>query len=530
MGTDAQVVVVGAGHNGLIAAAYLARAGVDTVVVEARDQVGGCASTVAALGARVNICNCDHLAVRSLPLVDELDLAAHGLRYLDLDPAQVCLSWTADRPAVLFHDVDRTLDSLALTLPDQVDGYRRYVLAARPVARLVLDLAASSPTPGHVARTVGRGLPRNAAAGARLLAWSRRSAAEVLRSFLSSETLLGAALATGPGVWGVSPHQPGTGLGALRLAMPHLVPPGRPVGGSGALTDAVRASLEAAGGRVRCGQAAARILVERDAVAGVRLSSGEELRSDCVVVACDPRDALLDWLGWPPPGPIAGVVARWQRRPVLDGYESKVDAVVDAPPAYDELDPALLAVLGADPLVPTTVIAPGVDGIAAARRVADAGGVAERPIFLANVPSVADPTLRPASGGHVFSLETLFTPYARNAGWSGADEPRRWLEVFASKVAPGFLDGVRAVRAMTPDVYERDFGLRRGYAPSFAGGPVAALLGRDPELSRYRTPLAGLYLTGAATFPGAGVWGAPGRNAAGVVLADLQRPRPAAGL
>ena len=82
------------------------------------------------------------------------------------------------------------------------------------------------------------------------------------------------------------------------------------------------------------------------------------------------------------------------------------------------------------------------------------------------------------------------------------------------------------MRAMTPDVYERDFSLPRGYAQSFAGGPVAALLGRDPELSRYRTPLDGLYLTGAATFPGAGVWGAPGRNAAAVVLADLDR-RPA---
>jgi phytoene dehydrogenase-like protein len=85
-------------------------------------------------------------------------------------------------------------------------------------------------------------------------------------------------------------------------------------------------------------------------------------------------------------------------------------------------------------------------------------------------------------------------------------------------VAPGFLDGVRDWRAMTPDVYERELHLPRGYAQSFAGGPLAAMLGRDPELSRYETPLRGLYLTGAATFPGAGVWGAPGRNAASVVL------------
>ena len=82
-------MIVGAGHNGLVAAAYLARAGVPVTVLEARDAVGGCASTVDALGARVNICNCDHVTVRSTPIVEELDLAAHGLRYLDLEPAYV---------------------------------------------------------------------------------------------------------------------------------------------------------------------------------------------------------------------------------------------------------------------------------------------------------------------------------------------------------------------------------------------------------------------------------------------------------
>ena len=86
------------------------------------------------------------------------------------------------------------------------------------------------------------------------------------------------------------------------------------------------------------------------------------------------------------------------------------------------------------------------------------------------------------------------------------------------RVAPGFLDGVERWRAMTPDVYERDFFMPRGYATSFAGGPLAALRGKDRELTRYETPVKGLYLTGAATFPGAGVWGASGRNAARVIL------------
>jgi phytoene dehydrogenase-like protein len=121
----------------------------------------------------------------------------------------------------------------------------------------------------------------------------------------------------------------------------------------------------------------------------------------------------------------------------------------------------------------------------------------------------------------VLSLEVLWTPYALRGGWPGSAEPWSWLERLAELCQPGLLGSVRAWRAMTPPDYEREFALPRGYAPSFPGGVVAALAGRQPELSRYRTPVQGLYLTGAGTFPGAGVWGASGRNAARVVLAAL---------
>jgi phytoene dehydrogenase-like protein len=118
----------------------------------------------------------------------------------------------------------------------------------------------------------------------------------------------------------------------------------------------------------------------------------------------------------------------------------------------------------------------------------------------------------------VFSLEVLRTPYGLRGGWAGSAEPQRWLDGFASLVAPGFADGIRRWRVVTPEDYERDFSMDCGYAPSFGGGPLAALVGRDRELTRYETPVGGLFLTGAGTFPGAGVWGASGRNAAAVVL------------
>ena len=504
--SDHEVVVVGGGHNGLICAAYLARAGLDVVLVEARDEVGGCASTVGALGARVNICNCDHLTFRTTPIADELGLADHGLRYLDVEPAQLSLGWDGEAPWTFHHDVAATLDSLQRSHPGEVDGYRRYVRVARPVAELVLELAGAPPTLPAVTRRV---LNRRARGVATLLRWSRRTAVDVLHDFFRSDALLGPVLTTGPAVWGITGEHPRTGMAALGYAMKHVARVGRPEGGSGRLTGAVAASFLAAGGTVRCGRRVTAILCE-NAVRGVELEGGEVVRAGRVVVACDPRRAFVEWLR-DPPAKAAGLLRRWSERPQHEGYESKLDAVVAAPPRFPGFD---------GELVPTAIVAPSVAGLRDAHRRMGEGRVADRPPLFVNVPSVLDPTMQ-VGGDHVLSLEVLGTPYSLTGGWKGSPEPERWLEALASLAEPGFLDGVRRWRVMTPPDYEREFSLTKGHAPSFAGGPLAALVGRDRELTRYRTPVGGLYLTGAATFPGAGVWGASGRNTAHVVLHDV---------
>ena len=335
LGGDPDVIVVGAGHNGLVCGAYLVRAGLNVLLVEARSSVGGCASTVEAVGGRVNICNCDHLAVRTLPLIEELDLARHGLRYLDLDLTMVAQSYSAqlpgaaERPFLQFHDVERTLASLRVSLPDQVEGYRRFVRAAMPVARLVTDLAAHpAGLRGALATLTGR----RGAGLATLLRWSRLSAAKVLRQFFTSETILGAAVAGGPAVWGVSPYTPGTGLGALRLVLAHAVQPGRPLGGSGALTDALRASFEAAGGTVATDTRVARLLVEGHRVVGVTTTTGQAWRAKAVVVACDPRAAILEWLQQPPSG-VGSFVEQWRARPDLGSGHGGLSRTIPRAPA-----------------------------------------------------------------------------------------------------------------------------------------------------------------------------------------------------
>ena len=168
--TDAEVIVVGGGHNGLICGAYLSRAGVDTLLLESRTDVGGCTSTVSDLGARFNICHCDHTLIRAMPIADELALSDPGLHYVEPQAAAIFAFYAGGEPWVVFPDPEQTLDGLAVAYPDQVDAYRRYLADAFPVAELVVEMARTVPSARRFARVAFR---RRAAGLGRLLDWSR---------------------------------------------------------------------------------------------------------------------------------------------------------------------------------------------------------------------------------------------------------------------------------------------------------------------------------------------------------------------
>jgi phytoene dehydrogenase-like protein len=513
---DADVIVVGGGHNGLICAAYLARAGVDVLLLDARPDVGGCASTVSDLGARFNICNCDHTMIRAMPIADELDLASHGLRYLEPAVTGVHRFHDGSDPWVLLHDIEAHLDALSATHPGAVEPYRRYLADAIPVAELVVEIARTKPSLAAMSRAV---LARRAAGAGRLLRWARQSQAEVLGGYFDDWHLVMPAVTSGPTVWGVPHTTPGTGTAAALYATRHVIRTGRPVGGSGALTDAVRSSFEAAGGRTRTTARVERLLVADGAVAGVVLDDGASLRAPRVVAACDPQRVFVQWLDAVPPA-ARRMVDRWRSQALPDGYESKVDAVVRGTPGWRHAGELASVVGGADLLGPTTFISPTPDDLAEAHRLRATGRVHSRPSMMVNLPSALDATMRPSPDEHVLSLEVLFTPYDVVGGWVGSEEPARWLDVLDGFMEPGTMQ-VDRWRAMTPDRYEAEFSMFRGHTPAYAGAPLVAFLGRHKELTRYRTPIDGLYLSGAGTFPGAGVFGASGRNAADVVLDDL---------
>ena len=511
--TDFDAIVIGAGHNGLVTAAYLARHGLSTLLIEARADVGGTAASETFAGASVNICNCDHLTFRTTPVAEELNLSQFGLDYINVEPPQINGDWTTGKMWPIWHDVDATLDSLATAHPDSVDGYKRFAATAIPVARLVLEAAAQPPTRGSLISSVVR---RGGKGVASMLKMSRMSAADVMRQFFDNEAVIGPAMVEGPVVWGISPETPGTGLGALAFALRHVAHLGRPRGGSGVLPESIKKSFLDAGGLLRTNTRVVGIVCEGSRVSAVQTSDGATVTARIVVSACDPQKTFVSWLK-NPPARAQSMVERWKSQTPGEGYESKIDAVSSEAPILNGLN---IDSLAGQPLGSTTIISPSLAELHRGAQLLSEGRTMPRMALMANTPTVIDDSLAPP-GKHVFSLEALYTPYSFTDGWSSRDEPERWLRQFGTVVQPSFLDSIIEWRVLTPIEYEKDFHLPKGHATSFAGGPLAAFIGSTPELTRYHTPIKGLYLTGAATFPGAGVWGASGRNAALTIIKEM---------
>jgi len=538
-GSRVDVLVIGAGHNGLVAACYLAREGLSVEVVESDAVLGGAVSTVERWpGVRVDRGSSAHVIIRQSGIVEELDLAAHGLRYLDCDPWGFAPAPSpgdpgpAGRPLMFSVDLDATCASIADACgPEDAAAYRRFVEVWGPRSRAVAASFGRRPGPAGLIRSFwpmgapADGRPRTP--GGELAVDFLGSGNALLDRWFGSERLK-AALAWFGAQSGPPMSEPGTAAMVGWVALLHDVPPGHPVGGSGGLTAALRRRLESDGGRVVLGDGAARLLTEDDGaggrrVTGVQTVSGRRVSADAVVAACHVQitRALA--------GDAAPPALADADPPLGNGFGLVVRALTDAPPAYPGVSPA-------HALAGLQLLCTDRADLASAHGDWAAGRLPRAPVPLAMCFSATDDTLAPA-GQHVVTIWGQWYPYmlADGADWDDlAESEAARLVAAVDRYAPGFADSVQRLYVQTPLALERELSLPRGNVMHVEMGLASMFAFRPtPALSGYRVPgLRGLYLAGASTHPGGGVSGNSGRTSARVLLADrrgLPRARATAG-
>jgi phytoene dehydrogenase-like protein len=523
-------IVVGAGHNGLTAAAYLARAGLNTLVLERREIVGGCCVTEEmAPGCRVSTTS--YIASMLRPeVIQDLKLAEYGLRMIACDPAiQVpfpdghVVPWWVDRARAKaeFGKLSAQDAETFVRVDDQLKKLARY-----------LQPFFLEPPPEIDTTSLGgwmdlfragkrfRGISSNEIS--QLVAFLTGSLGEFLDNHYESEKIKTMFLANN--VYGKhgGPYQPGTAIGLLF----HLLSGGEHelqgfyghvIGGMGSITQALAASGRKLGVEIRTSASVAQIDVRNGRTQGVVLEDGTEIRARIVLSNADPKRTFLKMVA---PGELPEDFVQSVRAIKMDGPCAKVNVVLSEEPRFTGT-PA-----NATPLERTFFTL--VPSLAFAERcydIAKFGDIPEELWVDCVISSNADDSLAP-KGKHILTCFVQYVPYRlREGSW---DEKR---EVLGDRVvrkiaeyAPNVPGAILARQVLTPLDLERTYGLTEGnifhgdlrLEQLFFMRPV-------PGWSQYRTPIPGLYLCGAGAHPGGGVTGAPGHNAAHQVLRDWKK-------
>ncbi len=526
-------IVLGAGHNGLVTAAYLAKAGRSVLVLERRDRIGGAADTADLGGVRVPAVA--HTVGRLRPLVArELDLKRHGLELIAPE-VRLFAPGEDGRSVVLWRDTAATVAALRSWSDADADAYPGFDAQVRSLARFLAELGEETPPdvrdPGFGDALMGlrlgrtfKGLGRDA--GRTILRVLAMAVADYVAESFGADPVRAAIAWRGVRYTSMAPWSAGTTKVLLDdAAGSDGGASGETVlarGGPGALADALASAARAAGAEIRTGVEVVAVRTDRDGRAtGVALASGEEIDAPAVVAGIDPK-RLLTTLVDPV---VLGPSLRWRAGNMRTaGTSAKVNLVLDSLPDF----PA-----ATDPRLLRGRILVGASGIDAMERVFDTtkyGRVAQSFVVEATIPSIADPSLvqAAANGTHVLSAHVQWVPTApRDGDWDGqrdalGDAVIRTLET----VAPGLGSRVKARMVLTPSDLERDYGLTGGH-PLHVEPGLDSFFAWRPLLghARYRMPVPGLYLAGSGAHPGGGVTGMPGRNAAREVLADRKRRR-----
>jgi phytoene dehydrogenase-like protein len=523
---DADAIVIGAGHNGLVAAAYLAKAGLRVLVLERRERVGGIVDTVeVAPGVRApGIVHTIGRLRRSV--VEDLRLKDHGL--VMIEPAvRVLAPQPEGPPLTLWADASRTATELRSRSVSDADAYPRFDRRIRSLASFLSYLHAITPPDvrepsladalnglklGNAFRRLGR---RPGREFTRAIAMS---IADYVAESFETDAVRGAIASravqyTAMGPWSASTtavllaDSAGNDGGAAGQSTTAR-------GGPGALAEALASSARSFGAEIRTRAEVARVLVEEHRAVGVALTDGSEIGARSVVSAADPKRTLLTLLDPVEIGPHL----RWRATNIrTPGTVSKVNLALSGLPSFGGAEPERLA--------GRIVIAPSITHLERAFDASKYGRISEEPYLEATIPTLADPSLAPP-GQQVMSIIAQWTPHAlRDGDWAAERERLGDLVLKTMEQhAPGLSDLVTARQVLTPVDLEAEYGLTGGHVyhaepgldQFFAWRP---LLGH----ARYRFGVPGLYLCGQGAHPGGGVTGAPGANAARQILVDMAK-------
>ena len=530
------VVVIGAGHNALITAAYVARAGLRTLVLERRERVGGAADTT-QLAKNIRVPTLAHTVGRLRPSVQkDLDLKRHGLSLVapdvrvfapSPDGSAITLQGNAKKTALAFRlgGVLRAHDA---------EAYPRFDKRVRRLGGFLDTLGRSTPpdikSPGlsDAVRALRLGTSFKALGrdGSRtILRVLPMAVADLVAESFESEALRAALAWRGVRFGAVGPWSAGT---AAMLLMDGAGNDGGAAGetvfargGPGALANALAAAARDAGAEIRT-KAEVTAITSRDGVAtGVVLANGEEISARGVISGADPKRTLVDLVDPVALGPSLGWRAGNIRTP---GVVAKVNLALRGLPTFPAAADDEATLKG------RIVVAPSIDAMERAFDATKYGRWSDRPILEATIPSLSDPSLvegaRP--GAQVMSVIAQYAPYSLAEGdWAtSADKLGDAVVEVLNSVAPGIKKLISHRQVLTPADLEKQYGLTGGH-PLHAEAGLDQFFVWRPLLghARYRLGIERLYLCGSGAHPGGGITGGPGQNAASEILSDLRKAR-----
>jgi phytoene dehydrogenase-like protein len=518
-------IVVGGGHNGLVAAAYLARAGKKVLVLERREMLGGCAVTESLWpGYRVST-GAYLVSLLQQRIVDELELERFGYQVIPKDPAFFSV-YPDGRHLFFWQDEQKTLAEIAKFSPRDAAAWPKYEAWLERLAVVVESLLLVTPPelppkgPGDLIdylKLLARFRKLRARDIADLVRIFTASAADLLDQWFESPEIK-VTLAT-DGVIGANggPRSAGTayilmhhcmgGVGGKRGLW------GFVKGGMGAVSEAIAASARSRGAEIRTNAPVSRLLLKGGAVRGVVLENGDEIEAPLVASNLDPKATFLRLAGPEHLEPdFRSAIENFR----VEGTSLKMNLALDGLPDFTALPGTPGPQHGA-----TMHICPSIDYVERAWDDAKYGRPSSNPLIEMTCPTIYEPGLAPAAR-HIMGIFLQYAPYTlRDASWDDLREPYgdRVLEVIG-EYAPNIRNIVAERQVLSPLDLERRFGIAGGNIfhgemsldQMFVLRPVAGW-------ARYRTPIPGLWLCGSGTHPGGGVMGAPGYNAAREMLA-----------